>query len=164
MLFTRSNSETSKLLSVGGLAPGARRITGRGVRRTLPSRPPLSIRPPTRTYAMKYFGRASPTCLRSMSHVCKCNERHHPIPNPIPPPQQLRSMSHVCKCNERHHPIPNPIPPPQQLRSMSHVCKCNERPHVVKYVYHAVYHEVETKIMNPLAPLSATWAKWASKG
>ena len=63
MLFTRSNSETSKVLSVGGLAPGARRITGRGVTRTLPSRPPLSIRPPTRTYAMKYFWKASPACF-----------------------------------------------------------------------------------------------------
>ena len=120
-----------------------------------------------------------PQQLRSMSHVCKCKERHHPqptpphhpsscvachmcasaknviIPNPpTPPPQQLRSMSHVYKCKERHHPqptpphhpsscvachmcasaknviIPNPpTPPPQQLRSMSHVYKCKERHH-----------------------------------
>ena len=29
-------------------------------------------------------------------------------PHPTPPPQQLRSMSHVCKCKERHHPQPTP--------------------------------------------------------
>ena len=28
--------------------------------------------------------------------------------HPTPPPQQLRSMSHVCKCKERHHPQPTP--------------------------------------------------------
>ena len=50
--------------------------------------------------------------LRSIDHVCKSEERHHPHPTP---PHDLRSIDHVCKSDERHHPHPTP-PPPREKR------------------------------------------------
>ena len=99
---------------------------------------------------------------RSIKHVCKCKERHHPHPTPpqqetsygvassmcvsarnviIPTPPHpnptrnilWRSIKHVCKCKERHHPHPTPPQPTPTRniiwRSIKHVCECKERHH-----------------------------------
>ena len=48
-----------------------------------------------------------PMMLRSIQHVVKRTERHHPHPTP-PQPMMLRSIQHVVNCTERHHPHPTP--------------------------------------------------------